>query len=92
MQYDLFTPAEIKSAIEGLKGNKASGTDSVFAEHLKYAGAKIHVGESCRCRTGAGVVPIQPPCQISTENEYKRQKTRGTICRINHHYKNEAGK
>ena len=43
MQYDLFTPAEIKSAIEGLKGNKASGTDSVFAEHLKYAGAKIHV-------------------------------------------------
>ena len=31
------------SAIEGLKGNKASGTDSVFAEHLKYAGAKIHV-------------------------------------------------
>ena len=43
MQYDLFTPAEIKSAIEGMKGNKASGTDSEFAEHLKYAGAKIHV-------------------------------------------------
>ena len=43
MQYDWFTPAEIKSAIEGMKGNKASGTDSVFAEHLKYAGAKIHV-------------------------------------------------
>ena len=43
MQYDLFTPAEIKSAIEGLKGNKASGTDSLFAEHLKYAGAKIHL-------------------------------------------------
>ena len=43
MQYDLFTLVEIKSAIEGLKGNKASGTDSVFAEHLKYAGAKIHV-------------------------------------------------
>ena len=35
MQYDLFTPVEIKSAIEGLKGNKASGTDNVFAEHLK---------------------------------------------------------
>ena len=34
---------EIKSAIEGLKGSKASGTDSVFAEHLKYARAKIHV-------------------------------------------------
>ena len=34
-QYDLFIPAEMKSAIEGLKGNKASGTDSVFAEHLK---------------------------------------------------------
>ena len=43
MQYDLFSPVEIKSAIEGLKGNKASGTDNVFAEHLKYAGAKIHV-------------------------------------------------
>ena len=43
MQYDLFTLVETKSAIEGLKGNKASGTDSVFAEHLKYAGAKIHV-------------------------------------------------
>ena len=42
-QYDLFTPVEIKSAIEGLKGNKASGTNNVFAEHLKYAGAKIHV-------------------------------------------------
>ena len=27
MQYDLFTPAEIKSAIEGLKGNKASGRE-----------------------------------------------------------------
>ena len=37
MQYDLFTPVEIKSAIEGLKDNKASGTDNVFAEHLKYA-------------------------------------------------------
>ena len=43
MQYDLFTPVEIKSAIEGMKGNKASGTDNVFAEHLKYAGATIHV-------------------------------------------------
>ena len=42
-QYDLFTPVEIKSAIESLKGNKASGTDNVFAEHLKYARAKIHV-------------------------------------------------
>ena len=42
-QYDLFTPVEIKSAIESLKGNKASGTDNVFAEHLKHAGAKIHV-------------------------------------------------
>ena len=31
-QYDLFTPVEIKSAIESLKGNKASGTDNVFAE------------------------------------------------------------
>ena len=39
----LFTPVEIKSAIESLKGNKASGTDNVFAEHLKHAGAKIHV-------------------------------------------------
>ena len=37
MQYDLFTPVEIKSATEGLKGNKASGTDNVFAKHLKYA-------------------------------------------------------
>ena len=43
MQYDLFTPVEIKSAIEGMKGNKAYGTDNVFAEHLKYAGATIHV-------------------------------------------------
>ena len=43
MQHDLFTLVETKSAIEGLKGNKASGTDSVFAEHLKYTGAKIHV-------------------------------------------------
>ena len=43
MQYDLFTPVEIKSAIEGMKGNKASGNDNVFAEHLKYAGAIIHV-------------------------------------------------
>ena len=43
MHYKLFTPVELKSAIEGLKGNKASGTDNVFAEHLKYAGAKIHV-------------------------------------------------
>ena len=34
MQYDLFTPVKIKTAIEGMKGNKASGTDSVFAEHL----------------------------------------------------------
>ena len=36
MHYDLFTPVEIKSAIEGLKGNKASGTDSVFAKHHFY--------------------------------------------------------
>ena len=42
-QYDWFTPVEIMSAIEGLNGSKASGTDNVFAEHLKYAGAKIHV-------------------------------------------------
>ena len=42
-RYDLFTPVEIKSVIEGLKDNKASGTDNVFAEHLKQAGAKIHV-------------------------------------------------
>ena len=32
VQYDWFSPVEIKSAIEGLKGNKASGTDNVFAE------------------------------------------------------------
>ena len=45
-----------------------------------------------RCRTGACVVPIQSPCQISPENQSKRQKTRAVICRINHHYKNGDGK
>ena len=35
MQYDWFTPVEIKSVIEDLKGNKASGNDNVFAKHIK---------------------------------------------------------
>ena len=37
------------------------------------------VGESCRCRIGACVVPIQPPCQISAENESKGHATRNDI-------------
>ena len=42
-QYDLFTLVEIKYAIEGLKGNKASSTDTPVMCLRNTAGAIIHV-------------------------------------------------